>query len=185
MSKDLTEKEFKKLIQKHIDKIDFVRIILNDESSISGFIVKFSHDFIMIEETYDFSMSGIKIVPYERLKSIRHNKFSKVSKHIYSEENLIKFNYKIIDNTSLKNFESLFKSIKKQNFHCVIESTKKDKDIFSIGEILDFNEKSVVIKNYDATGKINKKPHKIQFKNIELINFNDNYSKVFRKYLKE
>ncbi len=120
MSKDLTEKEFKKLIQKHIDKIDFVRIILDDESSISGFIVKFSDDFIMIEETYDFSMSGIKILPFERLKSIRHNKFNKVSKHIYSEENLIKFNYKIIDNTSLKNFESPFKSIKKTKFslHC-------------------------------------------------------------------
>lgn len=185
MSKDLTEKEFKKLIQKHIDKINFVRITLEDESYIFGFIVKFSEDFVMIEEAGDFSLAGIKIIPYERIKSIRHNKCDKVSKYIYSEEGLVKFNHKIVDNTSLKNFELLFKSIKKQNFHCIVESSKKETDIFSIGEILDVNEKSVIIKNYDGAGKINKKPSKILFKNIELINFNDNYSLTFRKYLKE
>jgi hypothetical protein len=185
MSQDLTEKEFKKLIQKHIDKVNSVRITLEDDSYIFGFIVKFSEDFVMIEESGDFSLAGIKIIPYERIKSIRHNKYDKALKHIYSEEGLIKFNHKIIDNTSLKNFESLFKSIKKQDFHCIIESSKKDINIFSIGEILEVNEKSVMIKNYDGTGKIDKKPSKIPFKNIELINFNDNYSLTFRKYLKE
>ena len=54
----------------------------------------------MIEETYDFSLAGIKIVPYERVKSIRHNKFDKVSKMIFSEEGLIKFNHNAIDKTS-------------------------------------------------------------------------------------
>ena len=100
------------------------------------------------------------------------------------EENLIKFNHKIIDKTALNDFESLFKSIKKQDFHCIVESKKKKKDVFSIGEILEVNDKSVTIQNYSATGKIYKKPDVISFKNIELINFNDNYSKTFRKYLK-
>lgn len=185
MAKDLNEKEFKRLIQKHINKINFVRITLKNESYIFGFIVKFSENFIMIEESSDFSLAGIKILPYESIKSIRHNKFDKISKYIYSEEGLIKFNHKIIDNTSLKSFESLFKSIKKQNFHCIVESSKKNTDIFSIGEILEVNEKSVIIKNYDGAGKIDKKPSNIAFKNIDLINFNDNYSLVFRKYLTE
>ena len=67
----LSEKEFNNLIKKHINKIDFVKVILNDDSAILGFIVKSSDEFIMIEETSDFSMAGIKIVPYERVKSIR------------------------------------------------------------------------------------------------------------------
>lgn len=182
--KKLSDKGFKKLIQKNIDKIDFVKTILYDDSAISGFIVKFSDEFLMIEETYDFSLAGIKIIPYDRVKSIRHNKFDEISKKIYLEENLIKLNHKIIDKTSLKDFELLFKSIKKQDFHCIVESKKKKKDIFSIGEILEVNEKSVTIQNYSATGKIYKTPDVVSFKNIELINFNDNYSKTFRKYLK-
>ncbi len=181
---DLTEKEFKKLIQKHIDKVNFVKVILKDDSSVFGFIVKYSDEFLMIEETYDFSLAGTKIVPYERVKSIRHNKFDKVSKMIFAEEGLIKFNQKIIDKTSLKDFESLFKSIKKQNFHCIVESRKKKIGFFSIGKILDVNEKSVTIQNYNVAGKIYKKPDEIPFKSIELVNFNDNYSKTFRKYLK-
>lgn len=182
--KKLSDKGFKKLVQKNIDKVDFVKTILYDDSAISGFIVKFSDEFLMIEETYDFSLSGIKIVPYDRVKSIRHNKVDEISKKIYLEENLIKFNHKIIDKTSLNDFESLFKSIKKQDFHCIVESKKKKKDVFSIGEILEVNDKSVTIQNYSATGKIYKKSDVISFKNIELINFNDNYSKTFRKYLK-
>ncbi|MDP9954573.1 hypothetical protein J2X97_000210 [Epilithonimonas hungarica] len=181
---DLSEKEFRQLIRKHIDKVNFVKVVLKDDSSIFGFIVKSSNEFLMIEETYDFSLAGTKIVPYKNIKSIRHNKFDKVSKMIFSEEGLIKFNQKVIDKTSLKDFESLFRSIKKQNFHCIIESREKKIGYFSIGEILDINEKSVIIQNYDTTGKILKKPDKISFKNIKLINFNDNYSKTFRKYLK-
>ncbi len=181
---NLSNKEFKKLIQKHIDKVNFVKTILDDDSAIFGFIVKYSDEFLMIEETYDFSLAGIKIVPYERVKNIRHNKFDKVSKMIFSEEGLIKFNHKVIDKTSLKDFESLFKSIKRQNFHCAVESRKKKTGFFSIGEILEVTAKSVIIKNYDASGKIYKKSDEISFKNIELINFNDNYSKIFRKYLK-
>lgn len=181
---DLSNKEFKKRVQKHIDRVNFVKTILNDDSAIFGFIVKYSDEFLMIEETYDFSLAGIKIVPYERLKNIRHNKFDKVSKMIFSEEGLIKFNHNVIDKTSLKDFESLFKSIKKQNFHCAVESRKKKTGFFSIGKILEVTEKSVTIQNYDATGKISKNPDEISFKNIELINFNDNYSKTFRKYLK-
>lgn len=181
---DLSEKEFKKLIQKHIDKVNFVKTILDDDSAIFGFIVKYSNEFLMIEETYDFSLAGIKIIPYERVKSIRHNKFDKVSKMIFSEEGLIKFNHNVIDKTSLKDFESLFKSIKKQNFHCAVESRKKKIGFFSIGKILEISDKTVTIQNYDAMGKICKKPDEIAFKNIELINFNDNYSKTFRKYIK-
>jgi hypothetical protein len=182
--KKLSEKEFKQLIQKHIDKLNFVKVILKDDSSIFGFIVKYSDEFLMIEETYDFSLAGIKIVPYENVKSIRHNKFDKVRKEIFTEEGLIKLNHNVIDKTSLKNFESLFRSIKKQNFHCIVESRKKKTGYFSIGKILEITEKSVTIQNYDATGKIYKKSDEVSFNNIELINFNDNYSKTFRKYLK-
>ena len=181
---ELSEKEFKKLIQKHIEKVDFIKVILFDDSSIFGFIVKYSDEFLMIEEAGDFSLDGIKIIPYETVRSIRHNKFDKAKKTIYNEENLVKLSHKIIDTTSLQDFKSLFKSIKKQDLHCIVESRKKKKDIFSIGEILEVNDKSVTIQNYSATGKIYKKPDVISFKNIELINFNDNYSKTFRKYLK-
>ncbi|SIS38917.1 hypothetical protein SAMN05421639_104329 [Chryseobacterium shigense] len=184
MGKKYSDKKFKKIIQKHIDATDFVKIYLEDDSMISGFLVKFSDEFVMIEETNEFTLAGTKIVPFDRVISIRNNIYDKASKAIYQAENLIRLNQKIIDKTNLDNAESLFKSIKKQDYHCIIESQKNKKDLFSIGEIIEVNAKYVVINNYDPAGRINKKPDKISFKNIDIINFNDNYSKVFRKYLK-
>ncbi|GAB0155515.1 hypothetical protein CHRYSEOSP005_07760 [Chryseobacterium sp. Alg-005] len=187
MGKNLSDNEFSKLIQKHIDKTHFVKIYLSEKSPdecIFGFILKKSDEFLMVQEVSDFILTGIKIIPHERILSIRCNKYDKTQKKILSEEHLIQFNHKAIGNTSLKNPESLFKSLKKQDFHCSIESNRKKKG-FSIGEIMDVNDTSVLIRNYDPTGKVDKKPHKISFKKIEMVTFNDNYTITFRKHLKE
>lgn len=186
--KTYSDKEFKKIIKNHIDNTHYVKVFFVDDSPedlTSGFILNFSEEFLMIQESHNFTLDGIKIIPMNMVASTRHKKFEKTSEKIFSQEGLIKFDQKIIKNTSLKNFESLFQSLKKQNFHCIVESSTKKKNIFSIGEILEINEKSVVIKNYDATGKIEKKSDKILFTNIDFISFNDRYSTTFRKYIIE
>ncbi|SDH64373.1 hypothetical protein SAMN05421846_101406 [Chryseobacterium taeanense] len=188
MSQDLTNKEFQKLVKKHLEKSHYVKVYFFEDSPeelTSGFILKFSNDFLMLHESHNFTLDGIKLIPLNRISGFRHSKLEKTSEKIFLEEGLTTFNQKIINNTSLKNFESLFKSIKKQDFHCIVEGRKKDKYTFSIGDILEVNEKTVVIKNYDATGKFDKKPSKIFFKNIHFITFNDKYSRTFRKYLKD
>lgn len=186
--KKSSDKELKQTIQNHINKTHYVKVYFSEqcpEELTSGFILNISDHFLMIQESHNFTLDGIKIIPYNRIEGTRHKKFEKTSEKIFSEEGLIKFNQKITNNTSLKNFELLFKSLKKQKFHCIIESSTKKKNLFSIGEILEINEKSVVIKNYDATGKIEKTPDIILFKNINFITFNDLYSLTFRKYLIE
>lgn len=183
-----SDKELKKTIQDHLNKTHYVKVFFSEECPeefTSGFILKVSEKFLMVQESHNFTLDGIKIIPFNKILGTRHKKFEKTSEKIFSEEGLINFNQKIISNTSLKNFESLFKSLKKQNFHCIVESSTKKKNIFSIGEILEINERYVVIKNYDATGKIEKKSDKILFKNIHFITFNDRYSLTFRKYLTE
>ncbi|MBB4806317.1 hypothetical protein HNP38_001589 [Chryseobacterium defluvii] len=187
MAKTLSDSEFNKLIQKHIDKNNFVKIYLSEESpdqSIFGFILKMSDEYLMVQETYDFTLAGIKIIPQERILSIRCNPYDKTQKKILSEEHLLKFDQNIIHHISLRDAGTLFKSLKKQNFHCIVESTKKKKGRFSIGEILEVDDKFVFINNYDPTGKTGKKPHKISLKKIEMVTFNDNYTLIFRKYLK-
>ena len=187
MGKKLSEKDFKRLIQLHIDKKNYVKIFLTEESpeeSASGFIVKYSDKYVMIQEIYDFMLVGFRILPYERISSIRYNENEKIYKKIISEEGLLSFNHKVIDSTSLKSSEKLFKSLQEQNFHCIIESADKKHDIFTIGEITKVKNKSVMIHNYDSTGKLDNEPCKIPYKEIEFISFNDNYSTVFRKYIK-
>jgi uncharacterized protein (UPF0248 family) len=130
MSKDLTEKKFKEHIQKHIDRVNFVKVNLTDDSSILGFIVKASDDFLMIEEVNDFSLAGTKIIPYNRILGIRHSASDKVSKRIYSEEGLIKLNQKIINNTSLKDFESFSNLLKNKTFTALLKVEKKIRKYF-------------------------------------------------------
>ncbi len=183
----LGARKMEKDFQTFLSKKDIVSINLNDETitPISGFVVKVSKDFILLNETYDFFLYGFKIISKEDIQGYKQNKSEKTIKKIFENENLIYFDHNIIENTKIEDFESIFNSIKQQDLHCIVESIKKDNYIFSIGEILDVTKDYVVIKNYDGSGKIRKNPDKIKYKNIKVITFNDNYSKTFRKYLTE
>ncbi len=55
---------------------------------------------------------------------------------------------------------------------------------FWIGEIESVTDKSISIHNYNPDGLLYEKPSTIKLDTINTITFGDNYSTVFRKYLK-
>jgi len=54
---------------------------------------------------------------------------------------------------------------------------------FTIGPIIKVGDRSVEITYFDATGKLDKKPTKIKYKDISQVRFATRYTKVFKKYV--
>ena len=65
-----------------------------------------------------------------------------------------------------------------------IENINKDYLDFWIGPIIKVNNKSVSIHNYDPNGILYDNPTLIKYASISVVQFGDNYSTTFRKYLR-
>lgn len=179
--------KYEEIIQKHIIKKDFVKIILNfqnTESGIYGYIQLQSKKFVLLQANNEFSLDGYVIIPKRAFEAIRCNKYDKTSNKIHRAEGTLEKQYKVPDFVSLDNWEQLFFSLKDADFHVIIECENQEEPDFFIGPLQKIGKNSVSILNYDPTGQLDKKPSKISYKDITSITFDNQYSTVFRKYLK-
>jgi len=179
--------KYEETIQEHIIKKDFVKIILNfqnTEGGIFGYIQLQSKKFILLQVSNQFSLDGYVIMPKRKFEAIRCNKYDKTSNKILRAEGTLEKQYKVPDFISLDCWEQLFLSLKDADFHVVIECEDQEEAGFFIGPLQKIGKNSVSILNYDPNGQLDKKPSKISYKDITSVTFGDQYSTVFRKYLK-
>lgn len=65
-----SDKELKKTIQNHLNKTHYVKVFFSEECPeefTSGFILNVSEKFLMIQESHNFTLDGIKIIPFNRI----------------------------------------------------------------------------------------------------------------------
>ena len=180
-------KAYDTLLQTHIDKKDFVKIyrtFREKEETISGFILAFSKDFLLLQVDNEFALNGYAIIRKGQFDSIRCNKYDKTQKKIYKAEGLMDNSYVIDKNISLKNWQDNFTDLKKNDYHVIIECEDKEEPLFDIGPIKRILKNSVSIQYYDPTGQLENKLTSRKYADITIVKFDDNYSKTFRKYLK-
>lgn len=166
----------------------FARITRNvaenwDELS-RGYIVDFSNDFVIIQECDDFRLLGFNILPIKDFKQIRYNNNDKYYDKIMLLENEKK-NIGIKTKVDLTDWKSTFQSLRKKKKNVVVECENPKIDSFTIGPIKRISDKSVFIQYFNATGFLDEKPTKIEFKNISKIMFDDRYVDIFSKYTRE
>jgi hypothetical protein len=180
-------KKYDNLLQKHIDRKDFVKIyrtFIDREENISGFILLLSKDFLLLHVDNEFMFDGYAIIPKHKFDSIRCNKYDKTYKKIYKNEGLLSTLYGIDQPISLKSWQDLFSNLKKLDYHVVVECEDKDEPDFIIGPIKRIYKDKVSIQYYDPTGKLDKKLTTAKYNEITTVKFGDRYSTIFRKYLK-
>ncbi|HEY5773146.1 MAG TPA: hypothetical protein VIS75_10975 [Chitinophagaceae bacterium] len=180
-------KRYDILLQKYIDNKEFVKIyrtICKKEENLSGFILKMSKRFLLLQVSSDFILDGYAIIRTDDFDSIRCNKFDKTQKKILMAEGILKMNYGINENIPLTNWVRIFQNLRKHNYHIIIENINKDYLDFFIGSITRITRDSVSILNYDPAGKLDQKSTPIKLKDIKTVKFGDRYSTIFRKYLK-
>jgi len=187
MTKREKIKEYDLQLQKYIDNKSFLKIfraVCGEEENLSGFILAMSKNFLLLQLDYDFMLDGYAIIRKDDFDSIRHSSFERTQRKIFNAEGILATSYGFDKALPLTGWADILKTLKKYDFHVIIENINKDYLDFWIGEIKKVTDKSVSIHNYNADGELYDKPTNIKFDTISVVKFGDRYSTVFRKYLK-
>lgn len=148
-----------------------------------GFILNSSKDFILLQETDDFTIRGYQIIPIKTIKHVRYNKSDKTYERILKDEGLleqVKLKYKI----DLTSWKTLSEDIKQTGLTIISECEHPDHNYFCIGELKRVNKNSISIRYFNAEGKLDKENTKHKFEEITKLSFDDHYANVFSKYVK-
>jgi len=161
------------------------RKVAKDWNELSrGYIVDFSDDFVILQESDDFRLLGFNILPIRDFKKIRYNKNDKYYDKIMSFENQ-KVNIGVLTKLDLSSWKSIFNSLMENNKNIVVECEDPEISSFTIGPIKKITDKSVFIQYFNATGFLDDELTKIKFKNVTKIIFDDRYVDIFSKYTRE
>jgi len=183
-----TIKKYDEMIQNHIDKKDYVKVVrkvTEGDADIEGFLLQMTREFLLIQKEEEFYLNGYGIFRKDHFESLRCNKFDKTLKRILKAEGILDSSFGIDKKINLRSWETIFKDLKEFYQHVIVECEDLEKPLFVIGPIKRVNKDSVGIQYYDATGLLDKKVTTIKYKDITLVKFDDRYIKVFRKYLRE
>jgi hypothetical protein len=181
-------KEYDEMLQKHIDKKDFVKVyrtVTDGEANISGFLLQMTKDFLLIQKEEEFSLNGYGIFRKDHFDSLRCNKFDKTLKRILKAEGILDSDFGIDKKINLRNWNAIFKDLKEFYQHVIVECEDLEDSLFVIGPIRRVNKDSVSIQYYDPTGLLDKKVTTVKYKDITLVKFDDRYINVFKKYLRK
>jgi len=177
-----------KKIQQYLDSKSHVKIVRaigdNNEKNTRGYILNFSSDFLLLQETDNFQLMGYVIMPISKIKKIKCGKNEKYYTKIMKWEGEAEktgINYKI----DLNDWQSMLNSVKNTNLNVIVECEAPDIDTFTIGPILKITRKKVYILYFDAAGYIDEDPVKINFDDITKLTFDDRYINIFSKYLRK
>ncbi|MFK8102625.1 MAG: hypothetical protein AB8G15_08870 [Saprospiraceae bacterium] len=150
----------------------------------SGFLVKVTDKFVVLQETEDFRLLGCVIFKTSTIREIRNNKNDRFYDKIMKAEGTKKL---IGPKTKVEvtSWQTIFKSLKKAGSFVIVECEGSEKNHFVIGKITAVNKKSVAILYFDARGRFEKEATKIKFKKITKVTFDDHYIDTFKKYVKK
>lgn len=149
-----------------------------------GFIMEFNDDFIVFYETYDFDLVGYSIFTISSISEIRYNNNDKYYDKIMRWEGITaKADYP--HNIDLTNWSTIFKSIKSLGFNVIIENEKPEQETFHIGPITKITDKSVKMRSFDPKGYLDKEDTKFKWKDVTRVQFDERYTNIFSKYLRE
>jgi len=177
-----------KKIKYHLDNKKYCKIKrLIDQTSIEfakGYIVDYSDNFLLLQETIDFEIDGYSIIPMNTITEIIFSNKDKYFHKIMELEGLvnkIQNQYKI----DLTNWNSILKSIRKLGFKVIIENENPDDLSFDIGPITKITDSAVYIRYFDPQGFLDAKSTKITWDLITKVQFDTRYINIFGKYLRE
>jgi hypothetical protein len=181
------KEEYDDLLKKYQDNKSFVKIyrtILDKEDNLSGYILSSSKNFILIQTDNEFRLDGFAIISKDDFDWIRHSSYERTQRKIFKAEGLLNIGFGFDKKLNLDSWTNIFKDLKRNDFHVIIESENKEYLDFHIGHLTKVFNKSVSIHNYNPNGVYDEKPTTIKFEKIRTIKFGDSYSTIFRKYLR-
>lgn len=175
------------MLQKYIDRKEYVtikRTVTEGEANISGFLLKMSKDFLLMQKQEEFNLNGYGIIRMDHFDALRSNNVDKTFKKILRAEGIMAADYGIKNEIDLKSWQTIFHDLKKLDYHVIVECEDLEEPLFLIGPIKRVNKSAVGIQYYDATGQLDAELTMVKYDDITLVKFDDRYINIFRKYLR-
>jgi hypothetical protein len=175
-------------IKFHKDKKKYFKVLRQVAKDVfeksNGYIVDFSKDFILLQETDDFELNGYSVFPIKSIAEIQFNNKDKYYDKIMHLEGLAD---KVVNKhkIDLSSWTSIFKSIKLLGLNAVIENEDPDDKSFDIGPLTKVTKTAVYIRYFDSQGYLDKEPTRISFDQITIVKFDERYTNVISKYLRK
>ncbi len=161
------------------------RQIADDYTEVSrGYVVDYSKDFIILQETDDFRVFSYLVLPVAQIKDIRFNSHDKFYDKIMVWEKEIE-KVSLPHKIDLTNWQTIFKSIKSIGLNVIVECENPSIDTFTIGPIIKIKKTLVYILYFSPTGFIDEKPTSVDYNSITKVMFDDRYINVFSKYIRQ
>jgi hypothetical protein len=180
---NITEK-----IKYHFDNKKYCKIMRqvakDTVEKSNGFIVDYSDNFVLLQETDDFDVDGYAVFPIQTISEILYSNNDKYFDKIMHWEGIVDTveNKHKIDLTS---WATILKSIKKLDFNVIVENEDPEDETFDIGPITKVTKSSVYVRYFNGKGILNVEATKINWNLITIVKFDDKYTKIFSKYLRE
>ncbi len=155
------------------------RIDLND---LSGFILDYTDDFLLIAREYEFFMDGWMVLKRQAISELRSSEVNAYCKTILKQEGLLEDiapGFAI----DLSDFQQLFQSLKRQRDFVIVECESLDESIFLIGPIDRITQSQVAIRHFDGCGNWRDDACTIDYSDITAIQFGGNYIRLHQKYI--
>ena len=181
-------KKFDKKLKKHIKRKDFVKIYrkgIEGDADIHGFILQINKDFLLIQVEEEFTLNGYVIIRKDSFDSIRLSETEIFQRKILDKEGILKSDYGINAEINIESWSTIFKDLRQKDYFAIVECEDLKTPAFAIGEISKTSNKSVGIRYFSPQGIIDEKTTKIKYKEITLVKFDNLYTKMYRKYLRE
>ena len=157
--------------------VDIETNIETGNGEFNGFIIKLSNQFAMLHVISDWHCDGVLIIPIVRISSITPCNNHDERKQILIWNGLeTSTRYSDIN---IEDFETVFASIQSKNGIAVVE----DFESVEIGKVIDFENKSLVLKGINGAGEWLEDQVVRPFSDIWHVIFDDEYSKVLGAYL--
>jgi hypothetical protein len=189
MDKDVKQRrEMTEKLKYHRDMKKYTRVrreVATDVFEDSrGYVIDFSKDFILMQNTDNFDVDGYSIFPVKSIAEVRFTNNEKYYDRIMHAEGLkskVVREHKI----DLTSWTSIFRSIKTLGLNVIIENEDPQDESFDIGPITKATKTAVYVRYFDAQGYLDKEPTKIAFDLITITKFNERYTNIFSKHLRE
>lgn len=175
-------------LSKYIDNSDHVRLnrrFNNEESHLSGFILEMSEQFILIQIHEEFLLDGYAIVRKDQVHSYRCNLTDRTQKKILQNEGVLDTQLGISTKIDLSTWQTIFRSLRNADFHVIIECEALQDPDFIIGPVKRIDKHGVKINFYDSAGRLLKFLTYVPYDQITVVKFDNRYTTVFKKYLKQ
>ena len=154
------------------------------ERVTSGFIVAVGEDLVLVQAFHDFYPEGLVVLRVSDVTHTRSDEHERLWERMLEAEG-IRGAALIGKLPPLDDMRSLLSSFKDARENVIVECEDADEPIsdFYIGRVLDVEPGVVVFANFDALGRWDPEPHRIELEEITNVQFETPYLKIFSKHV--